>query len=105
MNGQKKTREQLARDAVSRSNHYRNVFMVDGGKTDSQREVLEDLKNFCRGGYQSTFVKNDPHGRQSALLEGRREVLNRILSHINVSNEELEQLRALAAPTTLTNES
>lgn len=47
--------------------------------------VMEDLARFCRAG-KSTF---DPDPRVHALLEGRREVWQRIAQHLNLTEEEL----------------
>lgn len=52
--------------------------------------VLDDLFRFCRG-RESTF---HPDPRVAANLDGRREVLLRILNHLNLSEEQLAQLYA-----------
>jgi hypothetical protein len=45
---------------------YRLVFSTDVGKL-----VLKDLRRFCRAD-KSTHLPDDPTGRNSANLEGRR---------------------------------
>lgn len=52
--------------------------------------VLEDLMTFCRY-RESTF---HPDARIAANLDGRREVLLRIMNHLNLSEEQLAQLYA-----------
>lgn len=59
---------------------YVNVFTGPNGKV-----VLNDLAKFCRAA-ESTFHQ-DP--RLSNVLEGRREVFLRIMEHINMSFDEL----------------
>ena len=51
-------------------------------------EVLIDLANFCRA-HETTFHAD---ARVSALLEGRREVLLRILDHCKLPPEDLFDL-------------
>jgi len=60
-----------------RTRAYRITF----GNGEAAVEVLRDLAEFCRG-MESTF---DPDPRIHALLEGRREVLLRILRHVNLT--------------------
>lgn len=52
------------------------------------RLVLEDLMRFCRGA-RSTF---HPDPRMAAALDGRREVLLRILNHLELTSEQLYEL-------------
>ena len=52
---------------------YQQVFTSEPGK-----QVLEDLYRFCGFPHQSTFITDDPHGRESAFLEGRKDVSARI---------------------------
>ena len=58
-------------------------------------DVLADLKRFC--GAQTTSVKLGANGAVDplamAIAEGRREVFNRILAHIHLSDAELTRLR------------
>ncbi len=69
-----------------RAMHYRACFTGDDGKVSLHGEkMLADLTRFCRGN-ASAF---DPDPRIHALLEGRREVLLRILNFLNVDSAEL----------------
>lgn len=69
-----------------RSLHYRACFFGEtNAPTVHGEKVLADLNRFCRGN-ASAF---DPHPRIHALLEGRREVLLRILTLLNVDSAEL----------------
>ena len=61
---------------------YHNCFDNEAGA-----EVLEDLSRFCRE-HMSTFVPNDPAGRESAFREGRREVLLRILAFLKIELQD-----------------
>lgn len=51
-------------------------------------EVMEDLLKFCR--WHETAFHPDP--RVHAMLEGRREVMRRILQHLNLSLDDLWKL-------------
>lgn len=75
--------EYLRRFLWGRQYAYKRIFDGEYG-----REVLADLATFCRA-HQSTY---DPDPRMSALLDGRREVLLRIMDHINLSPDELYEL-------------
>lgn len=69
--------------------HYRACFNgEDGQLTLHGEKMLADLNRFCRGN-QSTF---DADARVHAHLEGRREVLLRILTFLNVDSVELTRL-------------
>lgn len=69
-----------------RAMHYRACFTGDDGKVSLHGEkMLADLNRFCRGN-ASTF---DPDPRIHALIEGRREVLLRIIGFLNVDSAEL----------------
>jgi len=71
-----------------RASHYQAVFLDDDGRPSaSGQKMLADLDRFCRGN-KSTF---SPDPRVHALLEGRREVLLRILNFINVPSDEIKQ--------------
>lgn len=72
---------------------YRNIFL----SPESKRNVLPDLARFCRAN-ESCF---HPDARMHAVLEGRREVWNRIQSHINLPPEELWALYNPGTPLTL----
>lgn len=50
--------------------------------------VLEDLMDFCRA-ESSTFVLDDPNGRESAFREGRREVYLRIKGQMNFTDDQM----------------
>lgn len=56
--------------------------------SEMDKVVLKDLANFCRAD-ESTF---DPDPRIHAVKEGRREVYLRIMSHLNLSSEQLWEL-------------
>jgi hypothetical protein len=74
-----------------RRKNYRDVFIGEHGDlTPAAKEVIADLKKFCRAN-ESTFVKGDPHA--SALLEGRREVWNRIANYLYLKEEEVRNLK------------
>ena len=68
---------------TGRSRSYRLLF----GDADrgASKAVLKDLAKFCRAN-QSCF---DPDPRIHAVLEGRREVWQRIANHLNLSPQEL----------------
>lgn len=63
---------------------YAQTFNNEAGK-----KVLADLRRFCRATTPTADVSNV---NQTYLLEGRREVWLRILSHINLSDEDVVQL-------------
>ena len=62
---------------------YRTVFSGVHGDL-----VLKDLAKFCRA-HETTFHENE---RLHALLEGRREVWERIARHMNMDAEALWRL-------------
>lgn len=64
---------------------YRQVF--NPNSRDAER-VLYDLAKFCRA--NETCFHADP--RVHAVLEGRREVWNRIQHHLQLSDEQLWKL-------------
>jgi hypothetical protein len=69
-----------------RAFHYRETFLGPDGKPHVHAEkVLADLRRFCRVD-DSTF---DPDPRIHALLEGRRETAQRILTFLNIDRAEL----------------
>lgn len=75
-----------------RKNSYQQAFGSPAG-----RAVLEDLAPFCRA-RQSTFRESE---REHCVLEGRREVWLRIMSHLGLSEEELMDLYSgMQRPTT-----
>jgi hypothetical protein len=66
-----------------RARHYQAVFQDEDGEISVHgRKVLADLDRFCRGN-QSAF---HPDPRTHALLEGRREVLLRLLHFLNIDS-------------------
>lgn len=68
---------------------YARVF-IDGGATkDDMAIVLADLRLFCRH-KRSTF---HPNVQVAARLDGRREVALRIDEYLELSIDELVQLR------------
>lgn len=76
---------------MKRRTAYRNLFRPaeDGTLSQSARIVLKDLKAFCRAN-TATFTQGDPH--TTSLLEGRREVFNRISNYVNMTDEEFARL-------------
>jgi len=75
--------DQLRKYIGRRQHAYRRTF--DGPLAE---EVLIDLARFCRA-HETTF---HPDARTSALLEGRREVLLRIMDHCKLSPDDLFDL-------------
>jgi hypothetical protein len=74
-------REELARRQMA----YQNAFATEGLTALGVKAVLEDLKMFCRA--NATCFHADP--RIHAVLEGRREVMLRILDFTTLSLDEL----------------
>ena len=74
------------RDLKRKQELYRRVFAGPDGEA-----LLADLAQFCRA-YTTTFVRGDPHA--SALGEGRREVFNRIVGLLALSEDEYAKLMA-----------
>ena len=68
-----------------RNKAYREVFDLN---SDNVCAVLADLKKFCRHN-ASTFSEDS--NRQS-YLNGRRDVLERILQNINISDEQISKI-------------
>lgn len=67
-----------------RRNAYRKTF--DGPEG---RKVLADLRRFCRATMPTADVDNP---NTTYLLEGRREVWLRIVSHLQLTDEDIFQL-------------
>jgi hypothetical protein len=63
---------------------YRKTFENPEG-----RKVLADLRRFCRATQPTADVNNV---NATFLLEGRREVYLRILSHLHLTEEDVVQL-------------
>ncbi len=61
---------------------YKRTFVKDN---QDVAFILADLAKFCRA-HESTF---DPDPRVHALLEGRKEVWNRIQHHLQLTDEDL----------------
>lgn len=80
---QKDPNEQKRREfLLNRQTAYRRVFVTDD---KASKEVLKDLRRFCRKD-DSTF---HPDPRIHAMLEGRREVAQRIIDHIDLPFDDL----------------
>jgi phosphohistidine phosphatase SixA len=82
---------------TGRRNAYRACFLDrDGNLTKAGRLVIEDLQRFCRT-HQSTVVVSpvsrvvDTHA--TMLAEGRREVFNRLHYYLNLTEEQLLQIK------------
>ena len=67
-----------------RQSAYRKTFDNPEG-----RKVLADLRRFCRATQPTADVNNV---NATFLLEGRREVYLRILSHLHLTEEDVVQL-------------
>lgn len=63
---------------------YRNTFDNPEG-----RRVLADLRRFCRADRPTADVNNV---YTTYLLEGRREVWLRVMSHLNLTEEDVIHL-------------
>jgi hypothetical protein len=75
---------QVPKILIRRSGAYRKTFSGPEG-----RKVLADLKRFCKATVPTANIKNV---NATYLAEGRREVWLRILSHINLTDEEIHIL-------------
>jgi len=64
---------------------YAYVNLFRGENSDV---VLKDLIDFC--GYKKSSYAENPH--EVYHREGRREVILRILSHLNMTEDEINQL-------------
>ena len=53
------------------------------------RKVLADLRRFCRASVPTADVNN---ANVTFLLEGRREVFLRIISHMNLTEDDIFEL-------------
>jgi hypothetical protein len=85
---------QAAQDALRvRREAYVRVF--SSAVASDTRLVLDDLSRFCR--FHSSTFHADP--RIHALLEGRREVIQRITDHITLSFADLYAKYAQGKPT------
>lgn len=75
---------------------YRRMFLGDDGKlTQDGKTVMADLSKFCRL-HKSTTVVSHVSGQVDPLAsfqaEGRREVILRLLDHLNIDDSDLFQL-------------
>lgn len=68
---------------IERAREYRRTF---GGDSQPAQRVLDDLRVFCHAS-STTFEIEDPGGRTSAMLEGRRQVWLRIQGYLNFEKE------------------
>lgn len=84
---------QLARLALKRSGAYKRLFLDNAGFKPDASVVLADLRRFCRADGRSTFTLDDPSGRTQALLEGRREVFERIMAYIHANDDQIHYLQ------------
>lgn len=85
------TREQIIKqreekELFQRQAAFRSVF---DSESPTAKLVLEDLEKFCKA-QQSTF---DIDPRVHALQEGRREVFLRITEYLNLTSQNLWDLR------------
>lgn len=67
-----------------RQSAYKKTFNNPEG-----RKVLADLRRFCRATQPTADVNNV---QTTFLLEGRREVFLRILSHLQLTDEDVYNL-------------
>ena len=65
-----------------RMRHYRAIFAKDD---PSSKAVMADLAKFCR----LLSTTHEPNHDDGLILEGRRQVLLRILQHIGMTPETL----------------
>lgn len=76
---------------------YRGVFQDGSGNLTPQgRAVLSDLARFCRVSQSSVTVSPisrtiDTHA--TMVAEGRREVFNRLQYYLNLSDDQLMQIK------------
>lgn len=82
---------------TGRRNAYRACFFDRDGKlTTAGQLVLDDLARFCRV-HQSTVVVSpvsrviDTHA--TMVAEGRREVFNRLHYYLNLTEDQLLQIK------------
>lgn len=76
---------------------YRECFLAEDGRPSRSGEaVLADLRRFCKA-TDSSFVPGDPHA--TALNEGRREVWNRMIAHLYLSDDTIQSIVEQTYPT------
>ncbi|MBS3809966.1 MAG: hypothetical protein KGY38_07435 [Desulfobacterales bacterium] len=85
----KEKQEQAKQRVKDKIANFRNCFGTESGE-----KVLADLRRFCRMD-STTHVKGDTNGRESAFLEGQRNVFLYIEACMNENQEnklmQLEQ--------------
>jgi hypothetical protein len=87
----------LIRKRMRMRGAYRRLFSGEGTKGDADI-VLNNLLQFCHWD-STTFVRNDDGGRGMATLEGRRQVVMRILAAMRMSEEETREVITSAKKT------
>jgi len=70
---------------TGRSQAYQQTFSSPHAK-----KVLADLRRYCMAD-KPTFMPGDPYA--TAFGEGRRDVWNRIMKHINLTESEISKLK------------
>ncbi|MBB3065589.1 MULTISPECIES: hypothetical protein [Limibacillus] len=79
----------LAQLLFRRRRSYRALFLTEGGSyTRNARQVLADLRRFCRA-TDTPFAASQAETLRNV---GRLEVLNRILSHCEASEEDIYRM-------------
>ncbi len=82
----------------NRRRAFQACFLASSGQPTGEAEiVLGDLRRFCKV-QDSSFVPGDPYA--TALNEGRREVWNRILAHLYLSDDTIAQIVEQTYPDT-----
>jgi hypothetical protein len=82
---------------LQRRRAYRTAFLDSQGRLTPHGEaIIADLKRFCR--FEQSITVISPISRQTDVpasfqAEGRREVLNRILAHLHVSDADLVRIQ------------
>jgi hypothetical protein len=75
---------------LRRRDAYRRTFLdADGRPNRNAERVLADLRRFCRATAPS-FTPGDPY--TTALLEGRREVWNRLMAFLQLDDDRVWHL-------------
>lgn len=80
---------QLAALALRRSGGYKRLFKEGNAFRPDAEVVLADLRRFCRADGTSTYSDNP---QRMALLEGRREVFERIMAYIQANDADIHRL-------------
>lgn len=76
---------------------YRSCFLGEDQRPSLDGDVvLADLKRFCKVN-DSSFVPGDPY--TTAFNEGRREVWNRIMAHLYLSDDTIASIVEQTYPT------